>query len=153
VTAKSIWLGVESLPIELMGLVLSHPSPIFCGCLSACREHLAVAETLLEQAGRDPRELDWHEVAIGTTIGQGYLADLLRQCGPIEQIVWVWPEWAGALAEASVTIPRDEALIRARTVIEGVPGDGEWRSRSSGVGARYHGDTIIARLSAGEFTS
>lgn len=118
--AKSIWLGVESLPIELMGLVLSHPSPIFCGCLSACREHLAVAETLLEQAGRDPRELDWHEVAIGTTIGQGYLADLLRQCGPIEQIVWVWPEWAGALAEASVTIPRDEALIRARTVIEGV---------------------------------
>lgn len=119
-TAKSIWLGVESLPIELMGLAVSHPNPIFCGCLSACQEHLAVAETVLEQAGRDPKALDWHEVAIGTTIGQGYLADLLRQCGPIEQIVWVWPEKAGALAKASATVPLDEALIRARTVVEGV---------------------------------
>lgn len=119
-TAKSIWLGVESLPIELVGLAVSHPNPIFCGCLSACQEHLAVAETVLEQAGRDPKALDWHEVAIGTTIGQGYLADLLRQCGPIEQIVWVWPEKAGALAKASATVPLDEALIRARTVVEGV---------------------------------
>lgn len=119
-TAKSIWLGVESLPIELVGLAVSHPNPIFCGCLSACQEHLAVAETVLQQAGRDPRALDWHEVAIGTTIGQGYLADLLRQCGPIEQIVWVWPEKAGALAKASATVPLDEALIRARTVVEGV---------------------------------
>ncbi len=59
-------------------------------------------------------------MAIGTTIGQGYLADLLRQCGPIEQIVWVWPEKAGALAKASATVPLDEALIRARTVVEGV---------------------------------
>ena len=119
-TAKSIWLGVESLPIELIGLALSHPNPIFCGCLSACREHAAVAETMLKQAGKDVSEPDWHEVALGTTIGQGYLADLFRQCGPVEQIVWVWPETAGALAEASASLPLDEALIRARSVVEGI---------------------------------
>ena len=118
--AKSIWIGVESLPIELMDLALRQPSPIFCGRLSDCREHLEVAETALEQAGGDLREPEWHEVAIGTTTGQGYLADLLRQCGPLEQIVWVWPEKTGALAEASANIPLDEALMRARTVIEGV---------------------------------
>lgn len=119
-TAKSIWIGVESLPIELMGLALRYPSPIFCGCLSACREHLEIAETAFDQAGGDLREPEWHEVAIGTTTGQGYLVDLLRQCGSIEQIIWLWPERASALAEESTPIPLDVALMRARTVIEGV---------------------------------
>ena len=119
-TAKSIWIGVEALPIELMGLALNHPSPIFCGRLSDCQEHVEVAQSVLAHAGPELAEPDWHEVAIGTTTGQGYLSDLLRQCGPVEQIVWVWPERAVALAEQSAAMPLDEALIKARTVIEGV---------------------------------
>lgn len=89
--AASIWIGVEHLSVEALLQAAAHPAPVFCGHLDACeaaRQAVAVASRATDWPGGNP---EWHDARIGATIGQGLVLDLLRQRGPIEEIVLVLP--------------------------------------------------------------
>jgi len=65
---------------------------------------------------------EWHDVALNTAIGQGYLLDLMRQRLPIEHIVLLLPTmWGNPEApQPSQPLPLDSLLAQTRDVIEGL---------------------------------
>ena len=115
VTASRFWIGVELMPASVLQDAASHPRPILCGDLSGAAEMRTALGNRLEQA-------EWHEVALVSAIGQGYLLDLLRQRGPIEHIVLALPAISCESVEADddASRPLDDVLSETRHVIEGL---------------------------------
>ena len=83
-TASHFWIGVECMPASVVQDATSHPRPILCGNLADAADMRSALAESLEQA-------EWHDLALASPIGQGYLLDLLRQRGPIEHIVLALP--------------------------------------------------------------
>ena len=113
-TASRFWVGVEFMPASVMQGAALHPRPIFCG-------QLADATATRSALSSRPDQAEWHDMALASPIGQGYLLDLLRQRGPIEHILLALPAISCATAEPAGDAPRpmDEVLSEARHAIEG----------------------------------
>ena len=113
-TASRFWVGVEFMPASVVQAAASHPRPIFCGQLDDAAATRSALSNRLDQA-------EWHDLALASPIGQGYLLDLLRQRGPIEHILLALPAISCATAEPTGDTPRplDEVLSEARHAIEG----------------------------------
>ena len=113
-TASRFWVGVEFMPASVVQAAASHPRPIFCGQLADAAAMRSALSTRLDQA-------EWHDLALASPIGQGYLLDLLRQRGPIEHIFLALPAISCASAEPAGDAPRplDEVLSETRHTIEG----------------------------------
>ena len=109
-TASGFWIGVESMPRSVLRAALQHERPIFCGRLPA-------DNILQTQLGDMSERAEWHEVALGTPIGQGYLLDLLRQRLPVDRVVL-----SLAVSESGYDgthkMPLDRFLAQARDVVE-----------------------------------
>ena len=114
-TASRFWIGVELMPASVLQDAASHPRPILCGDLSGAAKMRTALGNSLEQA-------EWHEVALVSAIGQGYLLDLLRQRGPIEHIVLALPAISCESVEADddASRPLDDVLSETRHAIEGL---------------------------------
>ena len=114
-TASRFWIGVELMPASVLQDAASHPRPILCGDLSGAAEMRTALGNSLEQA-------EWHEVALVSAIGQGYLLDLLRQRGPIEHIVLALPAISCAGIETGDDGSRslDDVLSETRHALEGL---------------------------------
>ena len=114
-TPSRFWIGVELMPASVLQDAASHPRPILCGDLSGAAEMRAALGNSLDQA-------EWHDVALATPIGQGYLLDLLRQRGPIEHIVLALPAISCASVEPNedASRPLDYVLSETRHAIEGL---------------------------------
>ena len=97
-TASRFWIGVECMPASVLMNAASHPRPIFCGDLADVAAMTADLNNRLEHA-------EWHDVALASPIGKGYVLDLLRQRGPIEHIVLALPAISCACSE-----PNNDAL-------------------------------------------
>lgn len=120
VTASSIWVGVEHLPIEALRQAARHPRPVFCGRLAACdarRDAVEVVRRAVNWPGGEP---EWHEAEIGTTIGQGAVLDLLRQRWPVEEVILVQPQWQADLGSDSGLGTTAEESAYAREVLDGL---------------------------------
>ncbi len=113
-TASRFWVGVEFMPASVVQAAASHPRPIFCGQLDDAAATRSALSNRLDQA-------EWHDMALASPIGQGYLLDLLRQRGPIEHIFLALPAISCASAEPAGDAPRplDEVLSETRHTIEG----------------------------------
>lgn len=114
-TASHWWIGVESMTASAVAAAARHPRPVFCGRLSG--ENPAGGRLVeLDRPG------EWHDVALNTAIGQGYLLDLMRQRLPIEHIVLSLPTmWGNPEApQPSQPLPLDSLLAQTRDVIEGL---------------------------------
>jgi len=115
VTASHFWIGVECMPASVVQDAASHPRPILCGDLAHAAALKSALNNSLEQA-------EWHDLALMSAIGQGYLLDLLRQRGPIEHIVLALPAISCARIEAGdeASRPLDDVLSETRHAIEGL---------------------------------
>ena len=113
-TASHFWIGVECMPVSVVRDAASHPRPILCGNLADAADMRSALAKSLEQT-------EWHDLALASPIGQGYLLDLLRQRGPIEHIFLALPAISSASAETAGHAPRplDEVLSETRHAIEG----------------------------------
>ena len=114
-TASRFWIGVELMPASVLQDAASHPRPMLCGDLRGAAKMRTALGNRLEQA-------EWHEVALVSAIGQGYLLDLLRQRGPIEHIVLALPAISSASLGAGddTSPPLDDVLSETRHAIEGL---------------------------------
>ena len=114
-TVSYFWIGVECMPASVVQDAALHPRPILCGDLSGAAEVRSALGNSLEQA-------EWHDVALATPIGQGYLLDLLRQRGPIEHIVLALPAISCASLEVDddALRPLDDVLSETRHAIAGL---------------------------------
>lgn len=114
-TASRFWIGVECMPASVLLNAASHSRPIFCGDLADVAAMTADLNNRLEQA-------EWHDVALASPIGKGYLLDLLRQRGPIEHIFLALPAISCASAEPAgdAQRPLDKVLLETRHTIEGL---------------------------------
>ena len=114
-TPSRFWIGVELMPASVLQDAASHPRPILCGDLSGAAEMRAALGNSLDQA-------EWHDVALATPIGQGYLLDLLRQRGPIEHIVLALPAISCARIETGddALRPQDDVPSETRHTVEGL---------------------------------
>lgn len=111
--ASGFWIGVEGMSLSVLRAAVEHERPIFCGRLS-------LDHTLQAELG-DVNELaEWHDVALDTAIGQGYLMDLLRQRTPIGSVVLALDVSTDDRSGDGFVAPVDEALARARLVTEGL---------------------------------
>lgn len=110
-TASGFWIGVESMPRSVLRAALQHERPIFCGRLPA-------DNILQTQLGDMSERAEWHEVALGTPIGQGYLLDLLRQRLPVDRVVLSLAASASGYDGTHKTSPLDRLLPQARDVVE-----------------------------------
>ena len=72
------------MPASVLQEVALHPRPILCG-------HLADAVAMRSDLSDSAEHVEWHDLALASPIGKGYLLDLLRQRGPIEHIVLALP--------------------------------------------------------------
>ncbi|MEK9585541.1 MAG: hypothetical protein VW039_05110, partial [Halieaceae bacterium] len=79
-TASGFWIGVEAMPLSVLRAATAHERPIFCGRLPLDQELRAELGDLYERA-------EWHDMALDTAIGQGYVMDLLRQRSPVASVV------------------------------------------------------------------
>ena len=115
VTASGFWIGVEFMPASVLQEAASHPRPILCG-------HLANALATRSDLSDRAEHAEWHDLALGSPIGQGYLLDLLRQRGPIEQIVLALPAISSSsVAPAADALrPVNDVLLEIRHAIEGL---------------------------------
>ena len=113
-TASRFWVGVEFMPASFVQAAASHPRPILCGQIAEAAAMRSALSNRLDQA-------EWHDLALTSPIGQGYLLDLLRQRGPIEHIFLALPAISCASAETARHAPRplDEVLSETRHAIEG----------------------------------
>ena len=113
-TASRFWVGVEFMPASVVQAAASHPRPILCGQIAEAAAMRSALSNRLDQA-------EWHDLALTSPIGQGYLLDLLRQRGPIEHIFLALPAISSASAETAGHAPRplDEVLSETRHAIEG----------------------------------
>ena len=114
-TASHFWIGVECMPVSVVRDAASHPRPILCGNLADAADMRSALAKSLEQA-------EWHDLALASTIGQGYLLDLLRQRGPIEHIVLALPGISCAGIETGDDGSRslDDVLSETRHALEGL---------------------------------
>ena len=114
-TASRFWIGVELMPASVLRDAASHPRPILCGDLSGGAEMRSALGNSLEQA-------EWHDLALATPLGQGYVSDLFRQRGPIERIVLALPAISSVSIEPAedATQSLDELLSETRHAIEGL---------------------------------
>ena len=114
-TASHFWIGVECMPTSVVQDAASHPRPILCGNLADAADMRSVPAESLEQA-------EWHDLALASPIGQGYLLDLLRQRGPIEHIVLALPAISCAGIETGDDGSRslDDVLSETRHAFEGL---------------------------------
>ena len=110
-TASGFWIGVESMPRSVLRTALQHERPIFCGRLPA-------DNVLQIQLGDMSERAEWHEVALGTPIGQGYLLDLLRQRLPVDRVVLSLAGWGSGYSGVHPALALDRALAQARDVVE-----------------------------------
>ena len=103
------------MPASVVQDAASHPRPILCG-------NLADAADMRSAVGNNLDEAEWHDVALMSAIGQGYLLDLLRQRGPIEHIVLALPAISCPSLEAGDDTSRslDDVLSETRHAIEGL---------------------------------
>jgi hypothetical protein len=111
VTASGFWIGVESMPRSVLRAALQHDRPIFCGRLPA-------DNVLQTQLGDRSERAEWHEVALGTPIGQGYLLDLIRQRLPVDRVVLSLAGWESGYSGVSPAPALDRLLAQARDVVE-----------------------------------
>ena len=113
-TASRFWVGVEFMPASVIQVAASHPRPIFCGQLADAAATRSAPSGKLDQA-------EWHDLALASPIGQGYLLDLFRQRGPIEHILLALPAISCASAEPAgdPSRPLDEVLSETRHAVEG----------------------------------
>ena len=114
-TASRFWIGVEFMPASFVQAAASHPRPILCGQIAEAAAMRSALSNRLDQA-------EWHDLALTSPIGQGYLLDLLRQRGPIEHIFLALPAISCASAEPAGDAPRplDKVLLETRHTIEGL---------------------------------
>ena len=114
-TASRFWVGVEFMPASFVQAAASHPRPILCGQIAEAAAMRSALSNRLDQA-------EWHDLALTSPIGQGYLLDLLRQRGPIEHIFLALPAISCASAETARHAPRplDEVLSETRHATEGL---------------------------------
>lgn len=114
-TASHFWIGVECMPVSVVRDAASHPRPILCGNLAEAADMRSALGNSLEQA-------EWHDLALASPIGQGYLLDLLRQRGPIEHIVLALPTISCARIETGddASRPLDDVQSETRHALEGL---------------------------------
>lgn len=98
------------MPRSVLRAALQHERPIFCG-------RQPVDNVLQTQLGDMSERAEWHEVALGTPIGQGYLLDLLRQRLPVDRVVLSLAVSESAYYSTHKT-PLDRLLAQARDVVE-----------------------------------
>ena len=99
------------MPRSVLRAALQHERPIFCGRLPA-------DNILQTQLGLISERAEWHEVALGTPIGQGYLLDLLRQRLPVDRVVLSLAGWESGYSGVHPALALDRALAQARDVVE-----------------------------------
>ena len=99
------------MPRSVLRAALQHERPIFCGRLPA-------DNILQTQLGDMSERAEWHEVALGTPIGQGYLLDLLRQRLPVDRVVLSLSGWESGYSGVHPALALDRALAQARDVVE-----------------------------------
>ena len=112
-TASGFWIGVEAMPVSVLRAAAEHERPIFCGRLSLDQGLRAELGDLYERA-------EWHDVALDTAIGQGYLMDLLRQRYPVASVVLALDVSTDEGMRDGVVAPVNEALAHARRITEGL---------------------------------
>ena len=112
-TASGFWIGVEAMPLSILRAAAEHERPIFCGRLPLDQELRAELGDLYERA-------EWHDMALDTAIGQGYVMDLLRQRSPVASVVLALDVSADKGLRDGVVAPVDEALAHARRITEGL---------------------------------
>lgn len=112
-TASGFWIGVEAMPLSVLRAAAAHERPIFCGRLSLDQGMRVELGDLYERA-------EWHDVALDTAIGQGYLMDLLRQRSPVASVVLASDVSTDEGLRAGVVASVDEALAHARSITEGL---------------------------------
>ena len=107
-TSSGFWIGIESMSAEVLAGAATHPRPVFCGRLTR-------DSTLRAGVAETGAQAEWHDIALDTAIGQGYLLDLMRQRAPIEKIVM-------AISPASIpdvsTTSLDATLAETRGAVE-----------------------------------
>ena len=101
------------MPLSVLRAAAAHERPIFCGRLSLDQGMRVELGDLYERA-------EWHDVALDTAIGQGYLMDLLRQRSPVASVVLASDVSTDEGLRAGVVAPVDEALAHARRITEGL---------------------------------
>ena len=99
------------MPRSVLRAALQHERPIFCGRLPA-------DNILQTQLGDMSERAEWHEVALGTPIGQGYLLDLLRQRLPVDCVVLSLAVLERGYYGTYRPSPLDRSLAHARDVVE-----------------------------------
>ena len=99
------------MPRSVLYGALQHERPIFCGRLPA-------DSVLQTELGDLSERAEWHDVALGTSIGQGYLLDLLRQRLPVDRVVLSLAVSGNGYYEAYPAPPLDRLLAQARDVVE-----------------------------------
>ena len=99
------------MPHSVLRAALQHEWPIFCGCLPA-------DDALQTQLGDISERAEWHDIALGTPIGQGYLLDLLRQRLPVDRVVLSLAGWESGYSDAHPAPQLDRLLTQARDVVE-----------------------------------
>lgn len=112
-TASGFWIGVEAMPVSVLRAAAEHERPIFCGQLSLNQGLQAELGELYERA-------EWHDVALDTAIGQGYVMDLLRQRPPVASVVLALDVSTDEGMRDRVVAPVNEALAHARRITEGL---------------------------------
>jgi hypothetical protein len=101
---------------------------VFCGRLAALEDLRAAVNEQISTGQSGDLEPEWHDADAGTTIGAGFLSDLLRQRRPVEEVVVVLPPWdarhhpAPPEVELQVPseVPLEVTLDHARGFVESI---------------------------------
>lgn len=114
-TASGFWIGVESMTAAALTEAAKHPHAVFCGRLAAENSPRADLEASGVQA-------EWHDIALDTPVGQGYLLDLMRQRVPIQHMVWTLPPLPNIQigCDDVRSLPLDTVLAATREITEGL---------------------------------
>ena len=107
-TSSGFWIGIESMTAEVLAGAATHPRPVFCG-------RMPQDSTLRAGVAETGAQAEWHDIALDTAIGQGYLLDLMRQRAPIEQIVMAIS--TASIPDVSMT-SLDAMLAETRGAVE-----------------------------------
>ena len=99
------------MPRSVLRCAIQHERPIFCGRFPA-------DNALQTQLGDMSERAEWHDVALGTSIGQGYLLDLLRQRLPVDRVVLSLAVSGRGYYKPRKAPPLDRLLAQARDVVE-----------------------------------
>ena len=99
------------MPRSVLRAALQHDRPIFCGRLPA-------DNVLQTHLGDRSERAEWHEVALGTPIGQGYLLDLLRKRLPVDRVVLSLAGWESGYSGVHPAPALDRLVAQAREVVE-----------------------------------